>query len=1663
MKKNFLLTLLLTLCTSFQCWADFNPTAGKMYALKEVVSGLYLDIQTLGVKEANANFMTNNISLNVNPCVIYFEASNGKWNIKNANGTYAAQADNRNWNAVISENAYEWTIQEPSAGKFAIHRADNKFVGADNRVAGTPLFCNMEQENQKFLFSLVEYTYTGLNPQGYYTLKYGEHYANFNEGVIGDTKAVLQKSPTHFFVYPSTSANYLVFQNKDNAQQYLGYPTSHWSTTFDCCLWDISEPDDNGLLRISRHTGVGVDGGKHFGTRATSAENVGLYTNVPEGNCNKWALEGTFELSTQGTEKGGNYEFTSEVIRYYNPCNKLRFTLTESGAFFSNGAKRLSLDEFVLYDAEGKKVELSVSHFSGNNGKTYEGMLDGVNEKFAGTTTWNDGKEDDWFEILLPNDINLGGAFSFSFVTENTTMNAKAFKIETLFEKTPDYKFAISAPEDENIKVYYNGTEISANDIFDISSFNADLVTATDVSGYVWKITIDEANRTITLVYKQIAIIENPVAVVALANRIGGICLADKFKFVHDPSLNSKQEVFILGAEDGQILIKGTTISAITTGLGWYLNHIAKVNIAWNSLNEKTVEVKENNASYVDFTNISLPLPEEEIHVCDAKYRYYLNTCTFGYSMTSWTWTRWQQEIDWMALHGINMPLQLVGLEEVWRKFLTLEEGGKRKYGYSDSEAKAFVAGPAFIAWWAMNNLEGWGGTTSGSKSGGTWEGAGGVQDDAWYIRQKHLAQNIVTRQRELGMHPVLPGWSGMVPTNFQSKSGYTTRGNGGKWAGDFVRPLLLNVSIGANKYAEIAADYYACLKEVMGESQYYSMDPFHEGGGAGTMEDYKALYDAMEAAKNGSQWVIQQWQWSPTQKYSLTAVPAGRLVVLDLFSDGSPAFDGYNGYVPQEAVFCAIPNFGGRSGLMGRLNNLTDNYFKFKGKYASIKGIGAAPEAIEQTPVTYDLIFQLPWMNGVKPDVKEWVAKYAIARYGQDNEDVKAAWELLRQGPLNYGADGIQGPVEDVWAARPNLNANPASTWGKTINQAGGTYTKERRQMLIDATYKLLNQKDALNLTEGSVYESNYNYDLVEFGGGVIADYAYALLKGINTAKNAEGTDGETYKTRRDAFLTLIADVDKFKGTNLNFRLGKWTQEARDAAQEVNGATTATPDWYEYNNARTIVSTWSSPGTNLNDYSYRSWQGLMKDLYLPRWKYYFDNNCNNGEYKFFEWNWAHGKTHAVGQTEVSTTPLTKGDAGYTDSYTREPDGCTVNEAWNLLNKYIIPIKVNQNSTTYAYRHLDNDYSANVTIDVQTGTTDFTLIFGGNLEDATLTCNDLKINTSNLQNIVISGQEGSYPATLTFADKTIIKFQIKIKGTVDLAKDDLSKLTSEMEKLIALCGAISFTPTEIQLQTNDAKGTFYLSTNAPEPKEGDIAHLIDADMTTFFHSAWDKAVGGEHFLMVDAGIDNELKYLSFSYQANRGPFPYTINVSASNDNKDYTLLDTFDKDDIENPLPNSKDIRWTSSPIIAKSPYRFFRFSVTKSGGDGKNATPKGEYCFVMSDFDLTICTPEVTLHSNTGVVTTQQLLDAFEANNEAKFIVNNSTDLSAVRTAIEKLQILYDALLQAYNSTSTEINEIEFNGFNQPTTIYDLSGRTINAITKKGIYIQNDKKIYVK
>jgi hypothetical protein len=41
--------------------------------------------------------------------------------------------------------------------------------------------------------------------------------------------------------------------------------------------------------------------------------------------------------------------------------------------------------------------------------------------------------------------------------------------------------------------------------------------------------------------------------------------------------------------------------------------------------------------------------------------RYYQNVCTVSYSMAWWDWARWERELDWMALNGINLALAFTG------------------------------------------------------------------------------------------------------------------------------------------------------------------------------------------------------------------------------------------------------------------------------------------------------------------------------------------------------------------------------------------------------------------------------------------------------------------------------------------------------------------------------------------------------------------------------------------------------------------------------------------------------------------------------------------------------------------------------------------------------------------------------------------------------------------------------------------------------------------------------------------------------------------------------------------------------------------------------------------------------------------------------------------
>lgn len=107
--------------------------------------------------------------------------------------------------------------------------------------------------------------------------------------------------------------------------------------------------------------------------------------------------------------------------------------------------------------------------------------------------------------------------------------------------------------------------------------------------------------------------------------------------------------------------------------------------------------------------------------------------------MAWWDFERWQQEVDWMALNGINLPLAFTGQEYVWHKVW-------RHFGLA--EADMDFTGPAFLAWNRMGNVRNW---------------ASPLPSD-WRESQRDLARQILAMTRAYGMTNVLPCFGGHVP-----------------------------------------------------------------------------------------------------------------------------------------------------------------------------------------------------------------------------------------------------------------------------------------------------------------------------------------------------------------------------------------------------------------------------------------------------------------------------------------------------------------------------------------------------------------------------------------------------------------------------------------------------------------------------------------------------------------------------------------------------------------------------------------------------------------------------------------------------------------------------------------------------------------------------------
>lgn len=620
-----------------------------------------------------------------------------------------------------------------------------------------------------------------------------------------------------------------------------------------------------------------------------------------------------------------------------------------------------------------------------------------------------------------------------------------------------------------------------------------------------------------------------------------------------------QSDFFELDQKGDKVVIRGNNYVNIATGLNWYLKYYAGIHLSWNGM---TAELPES------LPKVSTPVRKET----NLSLRYDFNYCTYSYTMAFWDWERWEKEIDWMALHGINLPLAVVGQECVWKNML-------EKLGYSKEEINKFIAGPAFLAWWAMNNLEGW----------------GGPNPDSWYTQQEALQKKILKRMREYGIEPVFPGYSGMVPHDANKKLGLNVT-EPALWNG-FTRPAFLLPT--DSRFNEIASLYYKELEKLFGKANYYSMDPFHELEDAGSVDfdaAGKAVLKAMKNVNPKATWVIQGWTENPRPEM-IKNLNNGDILILDLFSECRPMWGipsiwkREKGYEQHDWLFCMIENFGGNVGLHGRMDQLLNNFYLTKNNplAAHLKGIGLTMEGSENNPVMFELMCELPW-RPEKFTKEEWLKDYLFARYGVRDEKITQAWSILADGIYNcpFG-NNQQGPHESIFCGRPGLNNFQASSWSKMQNYYDPTSTEAAARLMLEVADKY----------KGN---NNFEYDLVDIVRQSLSDRGRIVYN--QTIADFKSFDKKSFAAHSQEFLNILLAQDRLLGTRSEFRVGRWIEQARNL-----GTTPEEKDLYEWN-ARVQITTWGNRvcanDGGLRDYAHKEWNGLLKDFYYKRWAAYW-------------------------------------------------------------------------------------------------------------------------------------------------------------------------------------------------------------------------------------------------------------------------------------------------------------------------------------------------------------------------------------------------------------------------------------------------------------------------
>ncbi len=591
-------------------------------------------------------------------------------------------------------------------------------------------------------------------------------------------------------------------------------------------------------------------------------------------------------------------------------------------------------------------------------------------------------------------------------------------------------------------------------------------------------------------------------------------------------------DTYEIYADEKKIVLAGNSNLSLAMAYYRYLNEYCNIAITDG----------DYDISYIATT----PLPENKItHTVKQKIRARMSYEFFSLEGNYWGFDRWEKEIDFMAMHGINTALQPVGFDGVLYRTIC-------DMGMPDKFAAEYSSGPAFL----MRQLT------------GNIAATNSVNSKDYFERKIYIGKSITEREKELGITPVFPAILPSVPFSLRKKYIKMEIFKAPMWH-NFPPIFFMKPENGF--FSVFNKKFLTMQKNLLGETDSFIVEPLYDVDQKGYNAHLVALGKALdETLGEFDENAICYTHLSSINPDFFKAISSDRFIIINDSDEMSPAF-----LSDKKHLIAIKGNSYGRTALCGNIDKISRCPYA-EAKDSSLLGTSLEIDTFRENPMYCAVALKAATADEAF-DADEFIKSFAANRYRTDG----FSDEMIKLKNLCYTSDECAG---SIICARPSTRLKHTAPYD----------TLERKY-----DFRKL-YETAKTIAESDIRKNDkMRLDLASIVRQFLSELAYPVYQTATTFFKEKSV--RDFEQCSNLFIEICEDMDRLLKTNESTNLVTKFEEAHMLGNNKDELQAIDINFLMYH------TVWGPLDRSiLYDTAWCEWGGMVKDFYAQRWFMYF-------------------------------------------------------------------------------------------------------------------------------------------------------------------------------------------------------------------------------------------------------------------------------------------------------------------------------------------------------------------------------------------------------------------------------------------------------------------------